>query len=128
MTVIDTPGFGKENFEIEDKYIYKIIDFLKSEMKFVHVFVVTLDGRSRDFNNKVRGILRLFGKIFGDRFWKHVMFEATKWSFSGYGEELRKDQNPPMNEYVWSENLKIILRNESNIPVSILHNKISIVE
>ena len=120
MTIIDTPGFDKSfknRFKKEDKYVNKIVDFLKNEIEYVHVFLISFDGQNTDFNDKVKRALRLLENIFGDQFWKYVMLEATKWSYSGYGEEFRKDLNPPLDEYIWSENLRSNLRNLSKIPV-----------
>ena len=45
FTVIDTPGFG-DDIENEEQTIEELVNVLKNQIKFVHVFVIAFNGES----------------------------------------------------------------------------------
>ena len=115
MTVIDTPvfpGFSK------DKLIYEVIDELKNEIKFVHVFILVLNddpaylGEQTILHEKVESRIRLFSKVFGKDFWNNVVLEATHWKW------YRQQNSISINEDEWTEKWRTILKDKFDIPVS----------
>ena len=45
VTVIDTPGFG-DDIENEEQTIEELVDVLKNQIRFVHVFIIAFNGES----------------------------------------------------------------------------------
>merc|ERR1712079_689572 len=79
VTIIDMPDFENVNIDV-------IVDFLKNKLKFAHVFVISFENQINNMelviDDKVKFGLRMFGKIFGNQFWNHVILEVTNWKYS----------------------------------------------
>ena len=119
MTVIDTPGLGEEDIEKEVKLMYEIVDKLKNRVKLVHVFIIVLDGSEKPIlEGKDESLIRIFTEIFGNQIWNNVMLQASKWAFSQDALHQRKEQATPINETIWSEQWKNMLKGKFDIPVS----------
>ena len=82
MTLIDTPGFGVTDINVETDHIEQLVDLLKNKIKHVHVFVIALEGHKARYKKEFDSMLKLFGKIFSNNFWKNAMIVATKYSFN----------------------------------------------
>ena len=93
VTIIDTPGFGDKNEE-ETKTIDNLVDFLKNKIRFVHVFVIAVNGQDTPrFTKAMQSMLSLFTKIFGDEFWSNTAIEITRWDFDEYWANQRNDRS-----------------------------------
>ena len=114
MTVIDTPGFAEEDFEEEDKLMYGIIDELKNTVKNVNVFVIILNGEQTSMDGKFESMIRLFGKIFGNKFWNNVLLQ-TDWTFDERAISRRGEDNETKWESDWNDELR---KTFTDIPVS----------
>ncbi len=109
--MIDTPGFG-DDLENEERTIDELVNVLKNEVKFVHVFIIAFNGesprmtfryhhqkRSRFFLNEIffslslKSMIRLFEKMFGNLFWSNVIFEVTRWHFDERSERNREERD-----------------------------------
>ena len=96
ITVVDTPGFGN-TLEEEEESIEELVDFLKDDLSFVNVFVITLKETEKRVTRGLRSMMKLLGRMFGEQMWSHSILCATHWSYgrrhtavrtiSGYGEE-----------------------------------------
>ena len=82
MTLIDTPGFGVTDINVETEHIEKLVELLKDKIKHVHVFLIAVEGGAARYKKELDSMLKLFGKIFSDNFWKNAMIVATKYSFN----------------------------------------------
>ena len=101
MTLIDTPGFGVTDINVETDHIEQLVDLLKNEIKHVHVFLIAVEGGTARYKKELDSMLKLFGKIFSNNFWKNAMIEATKYSFSNdniAGRKVTKD-----TEKTWTD-------------------------
>ena len=67
VTLIDTPGFGALKWEDEREIVEQMVDVLKNQVKFVHVFVIALDGSKDRYTHQMNTMLLLFGDIFSNR-------------------------------------------------------------
>ena len=96
VTVVDTPGFGNEIEEEEDT-IEKLVTFLREDIKFVNLFVLTFKETDRRLTRGFKSMIKLLGRIFGQKLWNYTVLCATHWGYdnvqrairnsSGYGEE-----------------------------------------
>ena len=114
VTVIDTPGFAEEDFEEEDKLLYGIIDKLKNKIKNVSVFIIILNGEETSMDGKFESMIRLFGKIFGNKFWNNVLLQ-TDWTFTAREISIRGENNETKWESDWNAKLR---KTFTDIPVS----------
>ena len=96
VTVVDTPGFGNSLEEEEDS-IEQLVDFLKDDLEYVNVFVLTMKESDRRLTRGLKAMMKLLGRMFGEQFWSFVVLAATHWGYdsrhrdirntSGYGED-----------------------------------------
>lgn len=96
VTVVDTPGFGN-SLEEEEASIEQLVDFLKDDLQFVNVFVLTLKESDKRLTRGLQSMMKLLGRMFGSKLWSSAILSATHWGYdtrrlsirntSGYGEE-----------------------------------------
>jgi len=110
VTLIDTPGFGALKWEDEREIVEQMVDVLKNQVKFVHVFVIALDGSKDRYTHQMNTMLLLFGDIFSNRFWKNVMIVGTFWPFDSTNAAKRASKNPPLTVDSWSNDKRAALR------------------
>ena len=91
VTIVDTPGFG-DYTENEEQTIDELVDVLKNEIKYVHVFLIAFNGQSPRLTQPLENMIILFEKIFGTLFWENVLLEVTRWGFSEGEEKERLDK------------------------------------
>ena len=98
VTILDTPGFG-DNMKSEEKTIQGLVNVLKTEIKFIHAFVITFNGKKPPrLTRELRVMLSIFEKMFGENFWEHAIMEFTRWSFHSYEVDQRRRRVPELNE------------------------------
>lgn len=118
FTVIDTPGFGdifiREKLMIED-----LINYLQNEIKYVHVFIIAFKQNDNRINYSLRNMINLLQKMFGDKFWKNTILEATHWNYHSKMINLRKNSIPPILEKWWTNQYNVIFAKEYNISVKV---------
>jgi len=112
VTLIDTPGFGVVDLKFELKTIEQLVEVLKNQVRFVHVFVIAMDGGQDRYQGKMNTMLTLFADIFSNRFWKNVMIAVTKWSFADHSVKIRASKGLSVD--TWSGNITKALRD--NLP------------
>ena len=93
FTMIDTPGFGIKDLRQEIDQVDDLVDLLKDQIKFVHVFLIAFSGRKPRFNAEITTMIEMFEKMFGEQFWRNAMIVATKYSFSTFLTEERRDNS-----------------------------------
>ena len=99
VTIIDTPGFGDSNLETEEATIDDLVTFLRDHVKFIHAFVIVLNGGvTPRLNRQMRTMLNLFTKMFGDDFWNNAIVEFSHWDFNERKANSRLRDHPPKNE------------------------------
>jgi len=115
VTLIDTPGFGVVDLKFELKTIEQLVEVLKNQVRFVHVFVIAMDGGQDRYQGKMNTMLTLFADIFSNRFWKNVMIVVTKWSFANHAMSIRASKGLSVD--TWSGNITAALsENLQKIP------------
>ena len=128
VTIIDTPGFG-EDAENEKNTIDGIIYKAKTEIKFIHAFVLVIKRHETRFKKSMKDMLEIFEAMFGQDFWKHTILEFTWWSFN---PDLHKKQLENMDEdeesiaAFWNGKLKKYFHLESDLPavfIDSIYNK-----
>ena len=96
FTVVDTPGFGN-SLEEEESSIEQLVDFLKDDLQYVNVFVLTFKESDKRLTRGLQSMMKLLGRMFGRQMWSSGILSATHWGYdprhvdirntSGYGEE-----------------------------------------
>ena len=85
VTVFDTPGFGENDLENEERTIDDIVNKLTQDYKFINTFVIALNGAEpARFTREIRTMLNVFSKMFGDGLWCNVIFGVTNWGYSKF--------------------------------------------
>ena len=104
VTLIDTPGFGVTDINKETDHIEQLVDLLKDEIKWVHVFIIAMEGEKARYDEGLDSMLKLFANIFSNYFWKNAMIEATKYGFSDIEiKERRRLNGDEYTEETWKE-------------------------
>jgi len=114
FTVIDTPGFGDKLVE-EQKTIESLVTTLRDEIKSVHVFIIAFKQTDNRMTNSLRSMISLFEKMFGAKFWKNAILEATHWNHGAEAERIRQSSPPPLTQQFWTEEFNRILKTEYNL-------------
>ena len=96
VTVVDTPGFGN-SLEEEEASIGPLVDFLKGDLQYVNVFVLTFKESDKRLTRGLQSMMKLLGRMFGRQMWSFGILSATHWGYdprhvdirnmSGYGED-----------------------------------------
>ena len=114
VTIIDTPGFGSEVVK-EQETIRGLINILKNEIQWVHVFVIAFKQNDNRLTDSLYSMLMLFEKMFGRKFWNNAILEATHWHYSDSSIGYRSESHPPITEQYWTDQLNGVLRNNFSI-------------
>eukprot|EP00088_Acartia_fossae_P030571 TRINITY_DN31582_c0_g1_i3.p1 TRINITY_DN31582_c0_g1~~TRINITY_DN31582_c0_g1_i3.p1 ORF type:complete len:427 (-),score=108.38 TRINITY_DN31582_c0_g1_i3:89-1369(-) len=110
ITVIDTPGFGQDlNEEMET--IENLVDIMKNEIKYVHLFVIAFKETDHRMSYALRSMLKLFQKMFGQHFWQNAILEATFWHYSEDHQRIRAEYVPKETELTWTHRLNTLIQN-----------------
>ena len=117
VTIIDTPGFGDKNLEAEEKTIDDLVSFLRDHVKFIHAFVIVINGGATPrLNRQMITMLNLFTKMFGDHFWNNAIMEFSFWDFDQRIAEGRLRKHPPQTEEAWADYINVKLRDKLKVP------------
>jgi hypothetical protein len=92
------------------KILLKVPQLDHAKIKDVHVFLIVLDGGVSRYRKSLDSMLKLFGRIFSDHFWKNTVIEVTKYSFNDHDILSRK----PETEESWKN--KRIAEMEKRLP------------
>ena len=115
VTIIDTPGFG-DKMKSEQKTIDGLVSVLKDDIKFIHAFVITMNGKKpARLTRELRVMLSIFEKMFGKDFWQHAIMEFTHWSFNTYVVNQRMRIRPPRTEEAFAKEFNLILQKELGV-------------
>ena len=116
VTIIDTPGFG-DDIENEQNTIEELVDVLKNQVKFVHVFVLAFNGESPRVTFALESMISLFEKMFGNLFWKNTLFEVTRWHFDQRSERNRLERGESIDK--WQQEWNSKFHRDFDIDVSL---------
>ena len=93
--------------------IYQMVDYLKAEMDYIDVFVIAFNGKEPKFTKATEYLMKLFGRMIGDQFWKNVVIAVTHYSFHEVYVNRRKNRGE--NESTWSFERTEAIRNMYNV-------------
>ena len=89
ITVIDTPGFGFQDF-IEEETLDKIVKYLTEDMLAVNTFAIVLphdtNRQTAELNRFVYLLKGTFAGNFGKSFAQNIILVASKWRYDRKGE------------------------------------------
>lgn len=88
LMVIDTPGLS-ESMSADSKHIIGMIKYLKEVVKYVKLFVFTVNGQEPRFDTATRLLLKTFNSSLGAAFWDHCAVAYTRW---GNSEEQKRNR------------------------------------
>ena len=94
-------GFGNKLVE-EQETIENLVETLKDQIKWVHVFMISFKQTDNRMTNSLRSMIFLFEKMFGSKFWDNAILEATHWSFGEDAERVRIAARPPITREFWT--------------------------
>ena len=106
VTVVDTPGFGN-SLEEEEESIEQLVDFLKDDLRYVNVFVLTFKESDKRLTLGLQSMMKLLGRMFGSEFWRYSVICGTQW---GYDERRRNIRNSSgYDEVSWTKQINMLL-------------------
>jgi len=114
FTVIDTPGFGDDLIK-EEKTIEGLVNVLKNEIKYIHLFVIAFKQQDNRMTYALRSMLSLFQKMFGRHFWENAVLEATHWHYNEDAVARRASASPAITEQFWASEFNRMLRREFHV-------------
>ena len=94
-------GFGNKLVE-EQETIENLVETLKDQIKWVHVFMISFKQTDNRMTNSLRSMIFLFEKMFGSKFWDNAILEATHWSFGEDAKRVRIAARPPITREFWT--------------------------
>ena len=116
VTIIDTPGFGDSNLDTEEATIDDLVTFLRDHVKFIHAFVIVINGGvTLRLNRQMRTMLNLFTKMFGDDFWNNAILEFSHWDFNERKADNRQRDAPPKTEANFKKEFNQFLRDKLKV-------------
>ena len=101
MTIIDTPGFGVLENNDEEEHIIQLVDVLKNKVKHVHVFLIAIKEGTDRYTKELDTMFKLFGSIFGNKFWHNAMVEYTQYNFAEFNKQQRANRKE--TEDTWAK-------------------------
>ena len=89
------------------EFIEQLVKVLRDDVKFVHAFVIALPGSPSALRStkSVFDMLRLFGEIFSNGFWRNARIVATFYSF---GKDAINDRDGKTEETWETGKIKIM--------------------
>jgi len=81
FTVIDTPGFGDSDGEM-DQLIDEMMFVLNNDLVYTNILMLAIEGFTPRFNENLEYMLKQMSVIFGQRWWDFMVVGVTKWSYS----------------------------------------------
>ena len=74
------PKIGTSDSEGRDyEHTLEMATLLKNELKTVDVYLLLFHGQKPRITSPTTTLLKLYGGIFSDSFWNHVISEITWW-------------------------------------------------
>ena len=91
VKVIDTPGYDEGDQEDQDHH-QKTLDYLKQEIKFVNMFILTLSGTDHRIGRSTKQLIKKLEDSMEAKFWDHFAIIYTHWDSSDYAKNVRERQ------------------------------------
>ena len=74
MTVVDTPGFGDSDDEM-DELIVEMMDILNNDVETADAILLTIDQANTRFTDGLEKMLDELESMFGKRMWNNTIIE-----------------------------------------------------
>ena len=84
----DTPGL-EEGEAADSVHIVDMIKHLKNNLKYVNMFLFTVNGQEPRFDKGTKLLIKTFEQSLGENFWKHVAVVYTRW---GNSDEQKRNR------------------------------------
>jgi predicted GTPase len=75
--VIDTPGLGDSQGR-DTKHIANMVCAIQ-QIEYIHSFVITINSQNPRVDDNLKGMLRIFERMFGNGFFANSIFLFTRW-------------------------------------------------
>merc|ERR1719229_883869 len=118
VTVIDTPGFGSDLVQ-EQQTIESLVEVLKTDIRWVHTFVIAFRQQDNRLTASLQGMISLFEKMFGSQFWQNTILEATHWHWDERNVGYRELSDPPVTKEFWTSQFNQIIREQFHLPADL---------
>ena len=69
------------SLEEEEASIEQLVDFLKDDLMYVNVFVLTFKEADKRLTLGLQSMMKLLGRMFGSQFWKFSVICGTQWGY-----------------------------------------------
>ena len=74
VTIVDTPGFGDSDDEMDD-LLEEMIEVLNQQVETADAIVLTIDSNTPRFNDELTKMLDKLEALFGKKMWNSTMIE-----------------------------------------------------
>jgi len=91
FTIVDTPGFGDTDDEMED-LVEEMINTLSDDIKTADVIILTLPEDTTRFSEELTVMLKQLEMLFGRKMWNSTIIEISKFSYKQEYIDLRELQ------------------------------------
>jgi len=91
FTIVDTPGFGDTDDQMED-LVEEMINTLSDTIKTADVIILTLPEDTTRFSKELTVMLKQLEMLFGRKMWNSTIIEISKFSYSQVMIEFRDMQ------------------------------------
>jgi len=91
FTIVDTPGFGDTDDEMED-LVEEMINTLSDDIKTADVIILTLPEGTTRFSEELTVMLKQLEMLFGRKMWNSTIIEISKFSYKQEYIDLREMQ------------------------------------
>mmetsp|Transcript_61349 Transcript_61349/g.182752 ORF Transcript_61349/g.182752 Transcript_61349/m.182752 type:complete len:807 (-) Transcript_61349:138-2558(-) len=123
---VDLPGLADTQGR-DHQHIEAMAEALKTEVKYVHVFLVIINSEVPRFDWQLQEMLIKFKDVFGEEFLRNVMLGFTKWEFKRFARKKREKtgQTEAVKAKKYNEVLRSILKHEFDCPCVFLNNNLN---
>ena len=102
VALIDTIGFDDPNNDVDAVIITELVNKLKNNCDFVNLFGIAVNGQNPRLDHSLIAMIKIFEKMFGDRFWKQCVLIFTRISMDKKNKRKREERQGKDED--WAEN------------------------
>ena len=96
----------------EQRSIEELVEELKSNVKYIHTFVLLFNGQEPRLSLGLQSMIRTLEKIFGNHFWSNVILGVSRWGYDQRSIERRQQSE---KDWIDDWNLQIQKRYDVDV-------------
>mmetsp|Transcript_25442 Transcript_25442/g.72946 ORF Transcript_25442/g.72946 Transcript_25442/m.72946 type:complete len:804 (-) Transcript_25442:36-2447(-) len=123
---VDLPGLADTEGR-DAEHIEAMAEALKSEVRYVHAFLVIMNSQAPRFDSQLKDMLKKFRDVFGEDFLRNVMIGFTRWQFkrSARKQREKKGQTEDKKAASFNADLRGLLGHSFDCPCVFLDNNLT---